>query len=363
MAENWAALLAEFSEQVKQASAAKTPLRIIGGGSKSFYGRESHLQGDSSASLDVRAYQGVISYDPTELVITARAGTPLADLEAVLRQNNQMLPFEPPHFGENATLGGAVACGLSGPRRPYTGSVRDFVLGCKLLDGKGEALRFGGQVMKNVAGYDVPRLMTGALGTLGVLLEISLKVLPVPAAECTYSRVCTQEEALVLFNTWAGKPLPISGAVHDGERLFVRLSGAASAVTAAQAEIAGNAVADSKTFWRSVREHSHAYFRRTGSLWRFSLPPATPPLDIAIAGVSFIDWGGAQRWLYSDAPGDKLFALAARCGGHACLFRGGDRRGRLFQPLEPVVLKLHQRLKNSFDPAAIFNPGRLYPEI
>ncbi|MFO1352991.1 MAG: glycolate oxidase subunit GlcE [Gammaproteobacteria bacterium] len=348
----------QFSEQVRQAAAERTPLRIVAGGSKAFYGR---AQGANSIPLDVRSYAGIVNYEPTELYVTARAGTLLAELEAALAERGQMLGCETPHFGPTATVGGAVASGLSGPRRPYAGSLRDFVLGVKIINGRGEILGFGGQVMKNVAGYDVSRLMAGALGTLGVILEVSLKVLPLAADERTLLQQCSEKDAIEYCNRWAGQPYPISATAHDGEALYIRLSGAASAVAAASAKIGGQFIDNGPAFWRGLREHELPFFHEPGPLWRLSIPPATAPLRLP--GKTFLDWGGAQRWLRTDLPDAVVFAAAKAVGGHATRFRGGDRQGQIFQALEPDALKLHQRLKHSLDPQGIFNPGRMYAEF
>ncbi len=342
-------------EAVLRAGDQKTPLDIQGGGSKRFYGREP--QGES---LDVTGYRGVVSYEPSELVITARAGTPLAEIRATLTERGQMLGFEPPSFGGHATLGGAVACGLSGPRRPYTGSARDLVLGIKLLNGKGEILSFGGQVMKNVAGYDVSRLMTGALGTLGVILEVSLKILPRPALETTLVQQRPVDQAIESMNRWAGRPLPISATCHDGDALYIRLSGAAPAVEKAAEQLGGERQ-EGESFWAGLREQSHGFFANGMPLWRLSLPAAAPMPRLP--GNWLLEWGGAQRWLRSVAPVEDIRKAALEVGGHATLFRGGDRHGQVFQPLDPVLLRLHRNLKQAFDPWRIFNPGRMYPEF
>ncbi len=352
------ALARELAEQVRAATAERNPLRIQGSGSKAFHGRRVN---DQARPLDLTGYQGVIGYEPTELVITAAVGTSLETLDATLAEGKQMLGFEPPRFGPAATLGGTVACGLSGPIRPYTGSVRDFVLGVKIINGKGEILRFGGQVMKNVAGYDVSRLMVGSLGTLGVLLEVSLRVLPRPAMEQTLVQEAGQATAIEQLAGWSNKPYPLTGVVCDGRQLYLRLSGSASGVAAAADAIGGDLLPaeQAEAFWSDLREQRLAFFAGDAPLWRLSLPPATPPLP----GASLLDWGGAQRWLRSDAEPDSVFSAARAVGGHATLFRGGDRAGSVFQPLSPELLALHQRLKTSFDPAGIFNPGRLYPEL
>lgn len=342
---------------VRAAHAARTPLRIRAGGTKNWYGNRNALA--HPATLDVRAHRGIVRYEPTELVITARVGTLLTEIESALDENNQMLAFEPPHFGEGATLGGTIACGFSGPRRPYAGAARDFVLGTCIINGRGELLRFGGEVMKNVAGYDISRLMAGALGTLGVLLEVSLKVLPKPRAELTLARETPAADAIRLANQWAGRPLPLSAIAHDGARMFVRLSGTERAIAAARAKIGGGTVPDGAAFWLSVREHRHAFFNGDAPLWRLSVPPATAP--IALPGASFLDWGGAQRWLRSDAPTQTVRAAAATVGGHATLFRHGAR-GDVFHPLPPAAVALHTRIKEAFDPRSILNPGILYPD-
>jgi glycolate oxidase FAD binding subunit len=347
-----------LSRLIREAAKQKRPLCIRGGGTKDFYGGPVH-----GYKLNTGDFRGIVAYEPTELVITARAGTPLAEIEAVLRDKGQMLAFEPPHFGEATTLGGCVAAGLSGPRRPHAGAVRDFVLGVRVLDGKGDDLKFGGQVMKNVAGYDVSRLMAGSLGTLGVLLEVSLKVLPLPAFEMTLTLKRREAEAIPLMNEWAARPLPVSAtAWRDGD-LGVRLSGARVAVEAAAKKIGGAPVApeQAQRFWAGIREQTDPFFSGDGPLWRLSVKSTTPPL--ALAGTQLIEWGGALRWLKSTADAKVIREAATRAGGHATLFRGGDRSAGVFQPLPPVLMKLHRNLKQAFDPSGIFNLGRLYPDF
>ena len=342
---------AELIERVKRAAADKTPLCIRGGGSKTFYGR--HCEGQP---LDLAGHRGIVSYEPSELVVTARAGTPLADIEAALANNGQLLPFEPPHFGPGATLGGMVAAGLSGPRRPWGGSVRDAVLGVKLLNGKGEVLRFGGQVMKNVAGYDLSRLMAGALGTLGVLLEVSLKVLPRPAEERTRAFELDAEAAAARQLEWGRLPLSLSGTLYDGERLYVRLCGSSQGVAAGLEALGGEEVTDGP--WRGAREQTLPFFQGDGPLWRLSLPAAASALNLP--GETLTEWGGALRWLRTDLPADLVRQRAAALGGHTTLFRGGDGRGEVFQPLAPALRVLHMQVKQALDPQGIFNPGRMY---
>jgi glycolate oxidase FAD binding subunit len=346
--------LQTLQERVRAAAAARMPLVVIGGGTKAFYGNEPHGE-----ALDVRPVAGIVDYEPTELVVTVRGGTPLAELEARLAERNQMLPFEPPHFGPAATVGGAVAAGLAGPRRMAAGAVRDFVLGAKLLDGRGNVLAFGGRVMKNVAGYDVARTLAGSLGTLGVLVELSLKVLPRPVAEQTLLFEMNEAESIRRANEWGGQPLPISATAWCDGQLYVRLSGAAAGVQAAHAKMGGSPVPEAALLWAELREQSHGFFQPGGApLWRLAVPPTTGPLDL---GATLVEWSGGQRWVWSDVPAAQIRARVAAAGGHATQFRGGDRRAA-FHPLPPALAAIHRRLKAEFDPAGIFNPGRLYAE-
>ncbi|MFC5302441.1 glycolate oxidase subunit GlcE [Azospira restricta] len=351
-------VLKEWIGRVHDAVETQQPLRIRGGGSKDFYGGTP-----AGEVLDTAAYRGIVVYEPTELVVVARAGTPLAELEAALAEKGQCLPFEPPHFGA-ATVGGMVAAGLSGPRRAAVGAVRDYVLGVKLIDGKGELLSFGGQVMKNVAGYDVPRLIAGSLGTLGLIAEVALKVLPLPVAERSLRFALDEAEALRKLNEWGGQPLPIAASAwHDGV-LTLRLAGAHAAVDAAQAMLGGEVVADAAAFWASLREQTHAFFAGGEPLWRLSVASVAQPLGIP--GPTLIEWGGAQRWLRGDQGAEQLRSAAASAGGHAALFRGGDAikaSAGVFQPLSPALLKIHRNLKQAFDPHGVFNRGRLYPDF
>jgi glycolate oxidase FAD binding subunit len=347
----------ELQDRVRAAAAAGKPLAIRAGGSKDFYGNTP--RGDL---LDPRAHAGIVDYEPTELVITIRCGTRLAELESALAAQRQMLPFEPPHFGDSATVGGAVASGLAGPRRLAAGAVRDFVLGARLLDGRANVLAFGGRVMKNVAGYDVARTLAGSLGTLGVILEVSLKVLPRPVAEQTLRFEFDETDAIRRVTEWGGQPLPISATAWFDGQLHVRLSGALAGVRAAHEKLGGSVVAEDALFWAELREQSLAFFNGGPSsrvLWRLSVPSTTPPLGL---GPTLIEWGGGQRWLFSDAPAGKIRERVAAVGGHATAFRGGDRRAS-FHALEPAVAAIHRRLKSEFDPAGIFNPGRMYDDL
>jgi glycolate oxidase FAD binding subunit len=289
----------------------------------------------------------------------------LAELEAALAEKGQYLAFEPPHFGAGATVAGCIAAGLSGPRRASMGAVRDFMLGVKLLDGRGAVMKFGGQVMKNVAGYDISRLVAGSLGTLGILLEVSLKVLPRPVAEATLRFEFDEATALRRLNEWGGQPLPVSASLwHEGV-LHLRLSGAEAAVRAAMVKLGGEALDDAAAtaLWVAAREQTAAPFtlEPDETLWRMSLPSTAPTLDLP--GRQVVEWSGALRWLASADDGARIRVRAAALGGHATAFRGGDGTGEVFQPLSAPLAGIHRRLKQSFDPAGIFNPGRLYPEF
>lgn len=350
-------VLQQFRDRIMSATRSGTALRIRGNGTKDWYGQE--LNGEL---LDTTAYSGIISYDPTELVITARAGTNLREIGKALAEKKQMLAFEPPRFDGLATVGGIVASGLSGPRRQAVGSVRDFVLGTVLMDGKGETLHFGGQVMKNVAGYDVSRLLTGSLGTLGLILEVSLKVLPRPFAQHSLRFVMSEQDALQQLNVWGGQPLPLSASCWVNGNLYVRLSGAQAAVDAAIAKMGGTDLPEAENFWDGVREQTHTFFSGSQQgLWRLSLPTVAPPL--ALPGEQMIEWGGALRWLKTTADAETIRSVAANAGGHATLFKGGDKSVGVFQPLAPAVARIHRNLKQAFDPAGIFNPRRMYTDF
>ncbi|MEB2336460.1 MAG: glycolate oxidase subunit GlcE [Burkholderiales bacterium] len=355
-------VLAELRDRVRAAAAAREPLCIRGGGTKDFYG-----QPPAGEPLEMRGWHGIVGYEPTELVITARCGTPLAEVEAALAERGQMLAFEPPAFGAAATIGGVIAAGLSGPRRASAGAARDFVLGATLLDAAGRELRFGGQVMKNVAGYDVSRLACGSLGILGPILEVSLKVLPLPAAEASLRLPIDEAGALRAVNEWGGQPLPLSASAWCEGVLTLRLSGAAAAVEAAAArfEREHGAVrldpAQARAYWAGVREQTDAFFDGAQPLWRLSVPATAPVVDLP--GARMFEWGGALRWLRSDASAETVRAAVARLGGTATLFRGGDRAAGVFHPLAPINAALQRRLKDAFDPARIFNPGRMYPDL
>ena len=351
-------VVAGWQECIREAARDGRPLRLRGSGSKDFYGQA--LSGDL---VDTRAHAGIVDYEPAELVLTARAGTPLAEIERALDDAGQMLAFEPPHFGEHATLGGAIACGLSGPRRPYAGAVRDLVLGTRVIDGRGDELQFGGRVMKNVAGFDVSRLMAGSLGTLGLITEVSLKCLPRPREEVTRVLAVSADEAIRLVNQWGGQPLPLSATAYVDGQLWVRLSGAGPAVRSAIERVGGDAVDNGALWWTSLREQQHPFFERArageAELWRVSVRSTAAHADLG--GGQLIEWGGALRWVVPEPGVDaaRLRSWAVAHGGHATLFRAHDKSGSVFQPLATPLATIHKRLKAEFDPRGILNPGRM----
>jgi glycolate oxidase FAD binding subunit len=358
-------ILAALQEQVRAAAAGGGRLHVRGGGSKSWLAPAS--RGDA---LDLRELRGIVSYEPTELVVSVRAGTPLAELEAALAERGQCLPFEPPRFARHdaqATVGGMVAAGLSGPGRLGAGPVRDYVLGASLLSGRGELLAFGGQVMKNVAGYDVSRLLVGSLGTLGAIVEVSLKVMPHTPAEATLRFEMSKERAIEQVNAWCAQPLPISASAwwrddsgHDVLRL--RLRGAAAAVDAAQRRLGGEVLdpAAAQQLWQDLREQTHPWFAPTWAqpgaagetLWRLVVPPTTPPLKLQ--GELLLEWGGAQRWLRTALPAAVMHEAAAAAGGHALRLRSSDAGEPALPAPSPALERLHARVKQSFDPHGVF---------
>lgn len=362
-------------ERVRAAQADGTPLEIAGHGSKAFYGGPRHGE-----ALHTTGLTGISSYEPTELVVSARAGTPIAELEAALAEHGQCLPFEPPRFRVGSvakgTVGGLVAAGLSGPSRASVGAVRDHVLGATLLNGRAEVLSFGGQVMKNVAGYDVSRLLCGSMGVLGIVLEVSLKVLPVQPATATLRFELDEAAALQQLNAWGGQPLPVSASAWWAGMLLLRLRGARAAVNAAVDTLLtrhrGEGVEDSLAtpFWDGLRDHEDEFFVKartavesnTGAaLWRLSVPQTAAP--IALPGEQLIEWGGAQRWWCTAAGAATVREAAQRAGGHATLFRGGDKAAGVFTPLSAPLQRIQRELKREFDPAGVFNRGRLYPDL
>ena len=359
------AALSALVDQVQAARAAGQPLDIRGGGSKAFYGEVPQGQ-----PLDVRGLAGISSYEPSELVVTVRGGTPLAELEAVLAEKGQCLPFEPPRFGPLGTVGGMVAAGLAGPARVSAGSVRDYVLGATLLNGRCELLRFGGQVMNNVAGYDVSRVLAGSMGIFGVICEVSLKVLPVAPATLTCRIEADQASAIRRLNEWGGQPLPLNASAWWDGMLVLRLAGAGAAVRSAFEKLGGELIAPAAAdpFWTGLRDHQDEFFLGAAkaveggaTLWRLSVPATTPPLKLS--GEQLVEWGGAQRWICTSAPATALREAAAAAGGHAVLFRGHDKSAGAFAPLQGPLLRIHQALKKAFDPDGLFNSGRLLREL
>ena len=351
-----------WRDQIASAASGGEPICIHGGNSKAFYG-----QTPVGEPLDTRAHHGVVTYEPSELVVTARAGTPLAELEATLAEQGQMLAFEPPHFGQ-ATVGGCVAAGLAGPRRARVGGVRDYVLGAQLLDGNGKLLNFGGQVMKNVAGYDISRFLAGSLGMLGVITEVSLKVLPVPECELTLRLSLDLESARDAMRSWAARPVPVSATAWNAGELHLRLSGGASAVEAAAQSIGGERLTSENAteLWQQLREQRYHFFTNTEApLWRLALPTTAelPIGDLFNEEEVMLEWNCGQCWLLSNPPASAIREFASRAGGHATLFRGGDRTGHVFTPLPDAAMALQRNLKAVFDPAGVFNPGRMYPSL
>ncbi|MGO9803129.1 MAG: glycolate oxidase subunit GlcE [Steroidobacteraceae bacterium] len=338
---------------VLEAHRDRRPLRLCGAGTKDFYGESCE-----GAALDLSSYRGVLEYEPSELVITARCGTPLSEIEALLGEARQFLAFEPPCFGADPTIGGVIAAGLSGPRRAYAGAARDFVLGATLLAVDGETLHFGGKVMKNVAGFDVSRLLCGSLGILGPITEVSLKVMPLPREEQTLRFELAEEAALAAFNRWAGEPLPLSATAWWNGVAWLRLSGAPAALKAARARLGGEPVEPDTAlrWWRELRHQRQALFGAAANLWRLSLPSTAPPLPLK--GARLIEWGGALRWYASELPAAEVRHIAAAASGSALHWRGGAAGGR-FHPLSPAVLAISKRLKARFDPHGIFNHSRL----
>ncbi|MDH5232226.1 MAG: glycolate oxidase subunit GlcE [Gammaproteobacteria bacterium] len=346
----------KLQQQVLQAIANSQALKIVGGDSKYFYGHT--IEGEL---LFTTQHQGILNYEPTELVISARCGTPLSQIISTLSQHNQMLAFEPPAFSNNATLGGTIATNLSGPRRAYAGAARDFVLGCRLLNGKGEILRFGGEVMKNVAGYDVSRLMAGAMGTLGVLLDISLKVVPIPEMESSLVFELDQQRALDKIHELSSKAWPISASCYHSGKLYVRLSGAEQAVIHTSQQLGGETLNQADAFWLQLKEQTLDFFQSEENLWRLSIASDAAALSYE---KCLIEWGGALRWIKTNDVAENLFATAAEWGGHATLFKpSANEASQRFQKLSAPMLKLHQQLKQAFDPHLLFNIGKLYPEL
>ena len=348
---------AELQAQVHDALASRTTLRIRGGDTRAFHGRLVH----AAREIDTGSHSGIMLYEPSELAITVRCGTRLQDLVDTLAAEHQELPFEPPSFGKASTVGGAIASGLAGPRRPYNGAVRDALLGVRLINGNGEILSFGGQVMKNVAGYDLSRPMAGAHGTLGLLLNVSLKLKPIAAARLTLVRETGKADALDIMRQLYRQPGNLTGICWIDGLLHLRLEGFAESLDAQRRALGGDPLDEADAFWRAVNNHQHPFFAGATNLWRLAVKPASGELDLP--GEEMIDWAGGQRWLRSDADTDSIRAIARNAGGHATLFRGTGTIDTPFHPLEPGLMTLHRQLKQALDPQRIFNPGRMYQEI
>lgn len=361
----------DIQQQIEAAYADGKALRIIGGNSKAFYG----CPVEANEILNVAGHQGVISYEPSELVLTARAGTSLHDIESLLAEHHQQLPFEPPGYNGHATLGGVVAAGLSGPARMYSGALRDAVLGVKIINGKGEVLSFGGQVMKNVAGFDVSRLMAGSLGTLGVILEVSVKTRPSPACEHTLAVACSASEALQLLQPILHMPVCLTASAWVDGTLWLRISGSNAAVSKAatvmeaalsplcdkfkmRGRLNERTLSDQASLWCSIKNQQHAFFQQTGDLWRISLPQNAPLAEFPHALL--MEWNGALRWLKTVEPAQSIRRYAQQHQGHATRFNHGEAQTDCFQPLEPGMVTLQKNIKQAFDPKGILNPGRVY---
>ena len=345
-------LQAILQEKIAECAANDLPLQIVGGSSKAFYGNAS--KGDA---LEVAGHSGIIDYDPAELVITLRGGCKLADVEALLAENGQMLGFEPPKFSDQATIGGMVASGLAGPRRAFAGGIRDAILGVKIIDGRGEVLNFGGRVIKNVAGFDVSRLMVGTLGTLGVLLEVSLRVIPCFETETT---LCfahdNAEQHIEWINQLGGEPLPISASLwHEGQSQ-IRLSGSQQGVDSAIKKLGGDACDQP---WSDMREMKHKFFNGQSEIGRISIAPT---VGFSLNRSQLIEWGGAQRWITGDCDIERMRERLQDKQGAFCLFRSRNDKP-VFQPVDEASLVLHRSLKSKFDPVRIFNRDRLYPGL
>jgi len=347
-----------LQQQVKQAIAAKSSLSIHAGNSKKFYGNKV-----AGTPLDISNHTGVIDYDPTELCITVRAGTRLSELQELLAEQQQILPFEPPLYTPNATIGGAIAAGIAGPRRAYTGSIRDAILGVQVINGDGEIVNFGGQVMKNVAGYDLSRLMVRSQGTLGVILSVSIRLLPKPAHNLTISFDATQQQGLDFFQKLRTQQHPITATVWFDQKAYVRLSASTKTLENSRKQIQGKLDPDAEDFWQEIRDQRHHFFGRTDKpLWRLSLPPATEQIA-RIDDNILIEWGGAQRWVNSNMPANIIHSIAQTKDGFATLFRGELPETPRFSTLADPLMQLHQHLKQKMDPHGIFNPGRIYEKL
>ncbi len=346
----------ELAGRVRLAGERQNALHIRGGGSKEFF---TGPPPETSEVIDCKSYNGIVSYEPSELVISVRAGTSLKAVESMLASRGQQFPFDPPSFSPNTTVGGMVASGFAGSRRPYAGAVRDAVLGVKMINGKGEVLQFGGQVIKNVAGYDVSRLMAGSFGTLGIILEVSLKVVPKPSCELTFEKPVQKDRLFTELKMIRQACNNLTGLASDGENIVFRLAGSEKSISQIADRLGGRRTINAESYWRSLKDHQQKFFDDDKPLWRISLPPACGELDVA--GESLIDWGGALRWLKTEMKTDDIQDAVKIVGGNAILFRSPDKNGMQFSRLSPAVLGIHQRIKHSFDPKSILNSNYLFP--
>ena len=345
----------QLIEQVRDAVNDKASMTVRAGGTKEWLGRLA----STDRVIETASHSGIVSYQPVELVMTARAGTTISEIESVLEENNQMLACEPPRFGGLATLGGSLAANVSGPGRPWYGSIRDHVLGVNLINGDAEYLRFGGQVMKNVAGYDLSRLQAGAMGGLGLMTEISLKVLPKPATTRTLKFAMGQAEAITRMNEMSGQPKPMTAAYWYNDELFIRLAGAASAVDATAASWGGDELEpeQAKQVWSNLQDQDSDLYK-ADKVWRFSVRSNAAVFDLA--GDALINWGGAERWYTNDLSLEEMASMAEAAGGQVSLYRGGDRSSEVMHPQTKPVQTLQQRIKHSIDPNGLLNPGRVF---
>jgi len=354
----------DLQQQVQKAYATGTPLKIGAGHSKPWYGRD--IEGEYCS---VSEHCGVLAYRPAELTLTVRAGTPLQEVHDELAVHGQCLAFEPPMFSENSTIGGTVACGFSGSSRAFSGACRDYVLGCRILNGRGDMLRFGGEVMKNVAGFDVSRLMVGSLGTLGLLLDVSFKIMPKAQHQKSFFLEGSLKDAVALMSDWKTSHMPLTALAADSLGVYLRLSGSMSELNDWQHTLNATLLQEADVFWQNISEHRLSFFDDSRHLWRLSLPPSTPHFTIKYSRDEdwLWDWGGAQRWLLSDVKAEHVFHAAQVAGGHATLFRAGTtplgRYDEVFSPLPTSLMQVHQRLKKSFDPKYILNRGRMYANL
>ena len=346
----------DIASRVEDACRQGQALQILAGNTKFFYGRKIQ-----ETPLSVLEHSGIIEYEPSELYITARCGTPLNEIEQAIKTENQILPCEPPHFGAAASIGGMVAAGLSGPRRASSGAIRDCLLGVEIINGKGEYLRFGGKVMKNVAGYDASRLMCGALGTLGILMSVTLRLVPKPQHEQTIAITLNPADAIRKMNFWARTPMPVTATFHDGRDLYVRMAGSPSTIKRFADKVKGEPIDRGDIFWANIKEQAYDFFLTDEPIWRVLVPPSTRPLDCP--GSCVMEWNGALRWYATHVKASTIHTIAKQAGGHACQFRNQIDTQQVFHPLPSGLLEIHRKLKRAFDPQGILNPGKIYSEL